>query len=227
MEDGGERQKVSGARAWCASDFPRFRPPFLCCKNSHILICGAWWSRAQTSVWPLIVLFISWVIFRTITDGQYWNQTDYILCSWRWRSSIQSAKTRPAADCGSDYELQSAKFRLKLKKVRETTRPFRYDLNEIPYDYTVEVRNRLSGWYLVDRVPEKLWMEVCNMVQEVVTKPSQEKEMQAGKVVVWGGLTIVKERREAKGKEDRERYTQLSAEFQRTARRNKKDFLCE
>jgi len=83
VEDWGERQKVSGARAWCASDFPRFRLPFLCCRNSQILICGAWWSRAQTLVWPLIVLFISWVIFRTITDGQYWNQTDYILCSWR------------------------------------------------------------------------------------------------------------------------------------------------
>ena len=175
VEDGGETQKVSGARAWCASDFPRFRPPFLCCRNIQILICGVWRSRAQTWVWPLIVLFISWVIFRTITDDQYWNQTDYILCSWRWRSSIQSAKMRPAADCGSDHELWIAKFRVKLKKLRETTRPFRYDLNQIPYHYTVEVRNRLSGWYLVDRVPEKLWMEVCNMVQEVVTKPSQEK----------------------------------------------------
>ena len=67
---------------------------------------------------------------------------DYILCSQRWRSSIQSVKTRPGADCGSDYELLIAKFRLKLKKVWKTTRPFRYDLNQIPYDYAVEVRSR-------------------------------------------------------------------------------------
>ena len=65
-------------------------------------------------------------------DGQYQNQIDYILCSQRWRSSIQSAKTRPGADCGSDHELLIAKFRLKLKKVGKTTRPFRYDLNQIP-----------------------------------------------------------------------------------------------
>ena len=76
----------------------------------------------------------------TSQDGQHQNQTDYILCSQRWRSSIQSAKTRLGADCGSDNELLIAKFRLKLKKVGKTTRPFRYDLNQIPYDYTVEVK---------------------------------------------------------------------------------------
>ena len=78
-------------------------------------------------------------------DGQYQNQTDYILCSQRWRSSIQSAKTRPGADCGSDDELPIAKFRLKLKKVGKATRPLRYDLNQIPYDYTVEMTNRFKG----------------------------------------------------------------------------------
>ena len=78
--------------------------------------------------------------------------TDYILCSQRWRSSIQSAKTRLGADCGSDHELLIAKFRLKLTKVRKTTRPFRYDLNQIPYDYTVEVRNRFKRLDLIDRV---------------------------------------------------------------------------
>ena len=81
----------------------------------------------------------------TSPDGQHQNQVDYILCSQRWRSSIQLAKTRPGADCGSDHELLIAKFRLKLKKVGKTTRPFRYDLNQIPYDYTVEVRNRFKG----------------------------------------------------------------------------------
>ena len=75
-------------------------------------------------------------------DGQHQNQIDYILCNQRWRSSIQSAKTRPGAGCGSDHELFIAKFRLKLKKVGKTARPFRYDLNQIPYDYTVEVTDR-------------------------------------------------------------------------------------
>ena len=81
----------------------------------------------------------------TSTDGQHQNQIDYILCSQRWRSSTQSAKTRLGADCDSDDELFIAKFRPKLKKVGKTTRPFRYDLNQIPYDYTVEVRNRQSA----------------------------------------------------------------------------------
>ena len=80
----------------------------------------------------------------TSPHGQQWNQIDYILCSQRWRSSIQSAKIRLGADCGSDHEILIAKFGLKLKKVGKTTRPFRYDLNQIPYDYTVEVRNNLK-----------------------------------------------------------------------------------
>ena len=85
------------------------------------------------------------------------NQIAYILCSQRWRSSIQSAKTRLGADCGSDHELLIAKFRLKLKKVGKTTRPFRYDLNKIPYDFTVEMTTRFKGLDLIDRVPEELW----------------------------------------------------------------------
>ena len=78
------------------------------------------------------------------------------------RNSIQAAKRRPGVDCGSDHEFLIAKFRLKLKKVGKTTRPFRYDLNQIPYDYTVEVVNRFKGLDLIDRVPEELWLEVCN-----------------------------------------------------------------
>ena len=86
----------------------------------------------------------------TSPDGKFRNQIDYILCSQRWRSSIQSAKIRPGADCGSDHELLIAKFRLKLKKVGKTTRLFRYDLNRIPYDYTVEVTNRFKGLDLLE-----------------------------------------------------------------------------
>ena len=86
----------------------------------------------------------------TSPDSQHRNQIDYILCSQRWRSYIQSTETRPGAHCGSGHELLIAKFRLKLKKVGKTTRPFRYDLNQIPYDYKVEVRNRFRGQDLID-----------------------------------------------------------------------------
>ena len=106
----------------------------------------------------------------TSPDGQQQNQIDYILCSQRWRSSIQSAKTRLEADCGSDHELPIAKFRLKLKKVGKTARPFMYDLNQIPYDYTVEVRNRFKGPDLIDRVPDELWTEAHDIIQETRIK---------------------------------------------------------
>ena len=95
----------------------------------------------------------------------------------KWRSSIQSTKTRPRADCGSDHELLIGKFRLKLKKVGESTRLSRYDLNKILYDYTVEVRNRFKGLDLIDRVPDELWTEVHDIVQETGIKsfPMEKK----------------------------------------------------
>ena len=89
---------------------------------------------------------------------------------------FRSANTRPGADCGSDHELLIAKFRLTLKKVGKTTRLFKYDLNQIPYDYTVEVTNRFKGLDLIDRVPEELWMEVHNTVQEAVIKTIPKKK---------------------------------------------------
>ena len=93
----------------------------------------------------------------TSPDGQHRNQTDSILCSQRWRSSIQSAKTRVEADCGSDHELLIAKFRLKLKKVGKTTRSFRYDLNQIPHNYTVEMTNRFKGLDLIECLKNYGW----------------------------------------------------------------------
>ena len=111
----------------------------------------------------------------TSPNGQYQNQTDYILCSQRWRSSIQSAKTRLGSDCGSDHERLIAKIRLKLKKVGKTTRPFRYDPNKIPSNYTVEMTNRFKGLDLIDRVPE-LQMEVHNISQESGTKSIPQKK---------------------------------------------------
>ena len=103
-------------------------------------------------------------------DGQYQNQIDYILCSQRWRSPKQSAKTRLGADCGSYHELLIAKVRLKLKKVGKTTRPFRYDLTQIPYNYTVEARNTLKQLDLIDRVPDEPWTQVLDIVQETGIK---------------------------------------------------------
>ena len=94
---------------------------------------------------------------RTSPDGRHQNQIDSILCSQRWRSSIQSAKIRVEADCGSDHELLIAKFRLKLKKVGKTTRPFRCDLNQIPYNYTVEITNRFKGLDLIECLKNYGW----------------------------------------------------------------------
>ena len=126
----------------------------------------------------------------TSLDGQHQNQTDYILCNRGWGNSIQSAKIRLGADCGSDHEFLIEKFRLKLKTIWKSTRPFRYDLNQIPYDYIVEVTNRYNALDLMDTVPEELWMEVHNTVQEAVIKTiPQRKKCKKGKMVVWGSLT--------------------------------------
>ena len=152
----------------------------------------------------------------TSPDGQHQNQIDYILCSQKWRLSIQSAKIRSGTDCGSDHELLIAKFRLKLKKVGKTTRPFRYNLNQIPYDYTVEATNRFKRLDLVDREPEELWMEVCKAVTKSFPK---KKKFNEEKWLSEEALHLV-EKREVKGKGEKERYTHLNAECQRIARRD-------
>ena len=134
----------------------------------------------------------------TSPDGQHRNQIDYILYSQRWRSSIQLTKTRPGADCDSDHELLITKFRLKLKKVGETTRPFRYDLNQIPYDYTVEVRNRFKGLDLIECLMN-YGMRFVTFYRRQGSRPSPWK-------------------RNAK---------KQNAEFQRIARRDKKAFFSD
>ena len=151
-----------------------------------------------------------------------------ICIALRWRSSIQSAKTRPGAECGSDHELLIAKFRLKLKKVGKTTRPFRYDLNQIPYDYTVEVKNRFKGLDLIDRVPDELWMEVRDIIQETgINSIPKKKRCERAKWLSGEALQIAVKRREVKGKGEKERHTNLNAEFQRIAGRDKKAFLSD
>ena len=137
-------------------------------------------------------------------DGQYRNQTDYILCSQRWRSSIQSAKTRLGADCGSGHELLIAKFRLKFKKVGKTTRPFRYDLNQIPYsgsDKQIQwIRSdRQSAWRTPDR---GLWH--CTGAVVIKTIP-KEKKCKKAKWLSEEALQIAEKRWEVKGKVEKER----------------------
>ena len=116
------------------------------CQENALVIANTLFQQHNSRLYP-------W----TSPDDQHWNQIDYILCSQRWRSSIQSTKTRPGADCGSDHKLLITKFRLKLKEVGKTTRPFRYDLNQIPYDYTVEVRNRFKGLDLIECLMNYGW----------------------------------------------------------------------
>ena len=113
------------------------------CQENALVIVNTLFQQHKTRLY-------TW----TSPDDKYQNQIDYILCSQRWRSSIQSAKIRPGADCGADHELLIAKFRLKLKKVGKTTRPFRYDINLILYNYTVKVTNRFKGLDLIDRASE-------------------------------------------------------------------------
>ena len=132
---------------------------------------------------------------------------------------LNNLKTRLGADCGSDHELVIAKFRLKLKKAGKT-RPIRYDLNQIPYNYIVEVTNTFKGLDLIDRVPEKLWIEVCDIVQEaVIKKISNKMKCKKAKWLSEEPLQIAEKRRETKGKGEKERYIHFNAKFQRIARR--------
>ena len=146
----------------------------------------------------------------------------------KWKSSIQSTKTRPGADCGSDPELLIGKFRLKLKKIGKTTRPFNYDPNQIPNDHTVEVRNRFKGLDLIDKVPDELWTEVHDILQETGIKTiPKKKKCKKAKWLSEEGLQIPVKRREAKSKGEKEKFTHLNAEFQRISRRDMKTFLSD
>ena len=138
------------------------------------------------------------------------------------------SKNKAGGDCGSDHELLIAKFRLRSKKVGKTTRPFRYDLKQIPYDYTVEVRNRFKGLDLTDRVLDDLWMEVRYIVQETGIKTiTMEKKCKKAKWLSGETLQIAGKRRQVKSKGEKERYKHLNAEFQRIARRDKKAFFSD
>ena len=141
-------------------------------------------------------------------------------------STVSKNQTR--ADCGSDHELLIAKFRLKLKKIGKTTGPFRYDLNQIPFNYTMEVTNRFKGLDLMDRMPEELWTEIWIIVQEAAIKTiSKKKKCKKAKWLFEEALQTGMKRREVKSKGEKKRYTHLNAKFQRIARRDKKAFLSD
>ena len=135
----------------------------------------------------------------TSPDGQHRNQTDYILCSWRQRSSTQSAKTRPGTDWLRSWT-PYCQIQTEIE-VGKTTRPFRYDLNQILYDYMMEVTNRLKGLDLIDRVPEELWVEVCDVVEEAMIKTTPNKRSAKGKMVFWGGFSELGKENNLKAKE--------------------------
>ena len=119
----------------------------------------------------------------------------------------QSAKTRPGADCDSDQKLLIAKFRLKLKKVGKITRPFGYDLNQTPNDYTVEVRNRFRGLDLISRVLDELWAEVCDIVQETGSKSiPKEKKCKKAKWLCEEAFQIAMKQKRSKKQREKERY---------------------
>ena len=196
--------------------------------------CSTKWSRAKiTEFCPKNTLVIANTLFPTThkvtlnMDITRWftrNQIDYILRSQRWKTSIQSAKIRPAADYDSDHELLIAKFRLKLKKVWKTTMPFRYGLNQIPYNWFYSGGDKQNQGFRSDR--KSVWRTMDGGLWHCTEGSGQdhprEKVIQKGKMVVWGGFTNSwgkKKRQRRKGK-----YTQLNAEFQRIAKRGKKAF---
>ena len=148
-----------------------------------------------------------------LSDGQHQNQIDYILHSQRWRSSIQSSKTRLGADCASDHELLIAKFRLKLKKAGKTTRPFRYDLNQITYDYTVEVTNRFNGLDLIECL-KNYGQRFVTLYRRQRSRPSPRKRNTKSKwlfELFEEALHIAEKKRGAKGKREKQIYTDLNA----------------
>ena len=155
---------------------------------------------------------IRWIIFFAAKDEE----------------ALYSQQKQDRELTGSDHELLIAKFRLTLKKVGKTIRPFRYDLNQISYDYTMEVRNRFKDLNLIDRVPDELWTEVRDIVQETGIKTiPMEKKCKKAKWLSGEALQIAVNRREVKSKGEKERYKYLNAEFQRIARRDKKAFLSD
>jgi exonuclease III len=162
----------------------------------------------------------------TSPNGLHRNQIDYILCQQRWKSSVQSTRTLPGADCGTDHELLVAGMRIKLKKVNRTSLPKRYDLENIPAKYAIEVRNRFSALDTVERNPEELWEEISEIVKEEAKRniPTLTKKKKS-KWLSEQAIKIADERRKMKARGDVQGMRRLNADFQRQARKDKETYL--
>ena len=191
------------------------RPTEFCQKNTLVIAkppCNSTRGDSTYGHHQMANTKIRLIIFFAVEDEEALYSQQNKTWSWPWLTSW-------APYC---------KIQAKLKNIGKTTRPFRYELNKIPYDYTLEVRNRFRKLHLVDRVPEELWIEVHNIVQEAVTKTiPKKKKWKKAKWLSKNALQITKKTREVKSKGERKRYIQLNAKFQRIARRHKKTFLSE
>ena len=187
------------------------------CQNNSMFIANTFFQQPKRRLY-------TW----TSPGGQYRNQIDYVLCNQRWRSSIQISKTRPGADCGSDHELLLAKIRIKLKKTGKIIGPSRYELSNIPHEYTMKVKNRFEGLDLADRMPEELWTEIRNIIKdEAIKNISKRKKQKKAKWLSAEALKVAEERRKAKDNGDEIKFYQLNAKFQKMARRDKEKYMKE
>ena len=160
---------------------------------------AAYWATTDLGSSSFSIIFFSlFILVMSQCQIRCWNQINYILHRLRWRGIKHSAKTRLGADCGSDHEYLIAKFRLKLKKVGKTPRPFSYGLNKMHYNYTVEVKNRFKELDLIQKVPEDYGQRFMTLYRRQGSIPSQEKEMQKSKMAVWGRLTNSCEKKRSK-----------------------------
>ena len=187
------------------------------CQNNSMFIANTFFQQPKQRLY-------TW----TSPGGQYRNQIDYVLCNQRWRSAIQIAKTRPGADCGSDHELLVGKIKIKLKKTGKIIGPTTYDLSNVPHEYTVKVKNRFDSLDPVGRMPEELWTEIRDIIKdEAIKNILRSKKQKKAKWLSAEALKVAEERRKAKSNEDEIKFSQLNAEFQRIARRDKEKYMSE
>ena len=161
-------------------------------------------------------------------NKQYRNQIDYIMCSSRWKSAIQVAKTLPGADCGTDHQLLISKIRLRLKNVPKSKASVRYNVQEIPVVYGVQISNRFAALSEMDmdREPNELWEEVRDIVKEEARNHIPKlKRARKAKWLSEEAINIAKDRRRAKAKGDSEEVRRLNGKFQREARKDKERYL--
>ncbi|CAF3391752.1 unnamed protein product [Rotaria socialis] len=181
------------------------------CQENHMIITNTCFQQPKRRLY-------TW----TTPSGQHRNQIDYILCNRRWKSSITSIKTRPGADCGTDHELLLACLRIKLKQHHKSTQTAKPDLQNIPYKYKIEVKNRFDALNLMDKEPEELWQEIRDIINDEtkINIPTITKKKK-NNWISSSTLEIAKKRREAKANGNRQVITKLNADFQRAARKDK------